>query len=190
MFLRSLALTSLFLASHTALADWQVTSDSRVSFQTIKNTNTMESHTFNKVSGTLMDSGAAMISIDLSSVSTGIAVRDKRMQTMLFETSKYATANFQTMLSKSVLGDLQAGKTVDFELQGTLALHGERQRIRTMVKAVPIVDGSIVVTTLAPFIVEAADFALVDGINSLREAAGLESITTAVPVSFTLTLSQ
>ena len=46
------------------------------------------------------------------------------------------------------------------------------------------------VDTLAPIIVKADAFALVDGIESLREIAGLPSISRSVPVSFSLLFSQ
>ena len=42
------------------------------------------------------------------------------------------------------------------------------------------------VATTAPVVIKAEDFNLVEGVNALRDVAGLPSITLAVPVTATL----
>lgn len=45
------------------------------------------------------------------------------------------------------------------------------------------------VTSAQPVIINATDYGLTDGINKLRDLAGLPSISYAVPVTFTLHLN-
>jgi len=51
----------------------------------------------------------------------------------------------------------------------------------------PAKDGSIVVSSAQPVLLQASEFGLVEGINKLRDIAKLQHIATTVPVSFTLT---
>ena len=51
---------------------------------------------------------------------------------------------------------------------------------------VAMADGGLLVSSRLPVIVNASDFALIEGIERLRAVAGLPSISPAVPVSFTL----
>ncbi len=189
MIVRTSLLASLAFASLPALADWSVAPESVVTFQTSKNTNIIETHRFKKVSGSVTDSGAAMVSIDLSSIDSGIEIRDQRMKSMLFNTGTFTTANFQAMLPKGTLAKLEEGHSETFKLSGSLSLHGERKSLSTDVIATPAQDGKLVVSTLSPIMLSASDFSLTSGIESLRQVAGLNAISTTVPVNFTLVLN-
>ncbi|MFV0275687.1 MAG: hypothetical protein ACK5HY_00645, partial [Parahaliea sp.] len=46
------------------------------------------------------------------------------------------------------------------------------------------------VVTTRPVVVNAGDFDLVKGIEALRQVAGLKTISTAVPVTFSLVFSE
>jgi hypothetical protein len=50
-------------------------------------------------------------------------------------------------------------------------------------------DDSLRATTVTPVIINAAAFGYVDGIAKLQELAGLPSIATAVPVTFSIVFS-
>jgi hypothetical protein len=50
-------------------------------------------------------------------------------------------------------------------------------------------DGGIAVTTRQPTILSASTFKLDEGITALKEIAGLQSISSAVPLSFSVVFS-
>jgi polyisoprenoid-binding protein YceI len=189
MTFRTTLMAPLVFACLPALADWQVNNDSIVAFQTTKNINKVESHQFKHVYGSVNSSGAAMINIDLTSVETGIEIRNSRMKSMLFDTDKFATAVLQAKIPDSVMTSLEQGQPTRFTLSGSLSLHGKRVPVSTEVLATPAADDSMVVSSLAPILVNAADFGLEGGIEALRNVASLASISQVVPVEFTLILN-
>ena len=85
--MKLLTSTLLILAAPLSFAEWTLSPDSSVKFLSTKNTNITEVHEFTQVSGSVSDQGSAKIAIDLSSVETGIEIRNERMQSMLFNVS-------------------------------------------------------------------------------------------------------
>jgi hypothetical protein len=67
----------------------------------------------------------------------------------------------------------------------TLALHGEETVISAPLRITQQTDG-VRVTTLAPLVITAESVGLVAGVESLREIAGLPSISRTVPVTFSV----
>ncbi len=182
--------TSLMSAASFA-ADWQVKQGhSKVSFISIKKGDIAEVHDFKKVSGSLTPEGAFNLSIDLVSVDTGVEIRDERMQTMLFEVAKFPELGLSAVVNPKLLADLSVGSTLVTQIDGTIELHGKSRQITFDVLVAKLSDKKMVVSSMAPVIIQANDFDLVEGVNKLREVAGLSSISLAVPVSFVLTLSQ
>lgn len=190
MRLSQLTLVPLIVSASAALADWTLTSDSAVTFQSTKNTHKLETHYFEKLAGSVKADGSASLSIDLSSVKTGIPIRDQRMQEYLFEVSQFASATFDSQLPKAVMKGLTSGKTQIFDLAGTISLHGMTEQVTVPVIAVPAKDGSVVVSSLRPLNLGANKFGLSAGIDKLKEIAGLNSIGYLVPVSFSLVFEE
>ncbi|KPZ72593.1 YceI-like domain protein [Shewanella sp. P1-14-1] len=186
------ALVSTALLSASAFAaDWQVKQGhSKVSFISVKKGDIAEVHDFKQVSGSLTPEGAFNLTIELVSVDTGIEIRDERMQTMLFEVAKYPQVKLNSVINPKLLTDLSVGSTLMTQIDGTIDLHGKTRQMSFDVLVAKLSDTKMVVSSLAPVIVQANDFDLVEGVNKLREIAGLSSISLAVPVSFVLTLSQ
>ena len=83
--------------------------------------------------------------------------------------------------------DTRADGEVDFT--GELTLHGNTAPVSTRVLVQRRDDGTVVVSSLDPIVVTASLFGLAEGIDRLRQIAGLQSIATAVPVSFVLTFA-
>ncbi|MDO6640413.1 YceI family protein [Shewanella sp. 5_MG-2023] len=187
-----IAVLPLVLLSTSVLAaDWQVKqAHSKVSFISIKQADVAEVHDFKQVSGNLTSAGAFNLTIDLVSVDTSIEIRDERMQAMLFEVAKYPQLQLSSMVNPQLVADLSVGSTLVAQIDGTIELHGKTKKQSFDVLIAKLSDTKMVVTSMSPVIVQAADFGLTDGVNKLREIAGLGSISLAVPVSFVLTLSQ
>ena len=68
-----------------AQADWALSDSSRIGFVSIKNNSIGENNAFERVSGSISASGEVSLSVDLSSVETGVGIRNERLQKMLFE---------------------------------------------------------------------------------------------------------
>ena len=159
-------------------------------FLSTKNTNITEVHEFTQVSGSVSDKGNAEIAIDLTSVETGIGIRNERMQSMLFNVSDYATATVSADLPETMMLALKNGETATSLLPLTLELHGEKKDIEADVLATAAADGHVIVTTQSPVLVNAGEFKLAKGVEALREVAGLDRISTTVPVTFTLLFTE
>lgn len=181
-----LAIVPMMMAASVAMADWTLSPESRLTFQSTKNTHKTETHYFSSIEGTVKNNGSTTLTIDLASVQTAIPIRDERMNKHLFNTSKFTSAVLQSSVPKSVMKKLTTGQTQSFDLSGSIMLHGKRVAIKTPVIAVPAKDGSIVVSSLTPLMLDARKFELADGIDKLKEIAKLENIGYNVPVNFTL----
>ena len=181
---RLLMLLLLLLASGLAHAKWQLDSAaSSVHFVSIKNEAIAESHHFKKLDGSISDAGEATLNIGLASVETGIEIRDQRMREMLFEVAQFPRANISMQIDAALLKDLSNNSPQSLSLPLQLDVHGKTTQLNAELLTFVDADGCLHVLSEQPLLVNASDFALVDGINSLREVAGLGSIVTVVPVS-------
>ncbi len=179
------------LITAPAYSAWTLdSSKSSLTFVSIKKGTVAENHRFKDFSGGINDKGLAKISIDLSSVDTKIAIRDQRMAEHLFETVKFAQANFSVQLNQNKIDAIASGSSKNMILKGNLDLHGQQQEVTVSVMVMKLSEKNMVVTTLQPVIIKAEDFALVAGINKLKSLANLPSIAYSVPVSFVLTFTE
>ncbi|MBL4580382.1 MAG: YceI family protein [Gammaproteobacteria bacterium] len=187
---RLAALSVAVLFSGVAQAHWSLDNDaSSLSFITVKAEHVAEVHTFDTLSGTIGDSGAVEITIELASVNTMISIRNERMQEMLFETSLFPDATISGTINLDALTEMDAGDSVARQIDFELSLHGQIVALEADVQITRTGEGAIV-STLKPLIVMADSFSLVAGVEKLREVAGLPSISRAVPVSFTVVFKQ
>ncbi|MGZ9898099.1 YceI family protein [Shewanella gaetbuli] len=179
------------LAHPVFAANWQVDNDlSSVSFISTKKGDIAEVHKFKQVSGTLDEQGKFSLTIDLASVDTGISIRDERMQGLLFEVAQYPTLTLSASVPPKLVNDLAVGSTTVADIEATIDLHGQQQKKVFKVLVAKLSDKKLMVTSLAPVVVQAQDFGLVAGVEKLRAIAGLSSISLAVPVSFVVGLHQ
>lgn len=176
-----LALT-LFMG--TACADWVLdNSKSALYFVSIKKDHVAETHTFKTLSGLITKAGQGSLTIDLTSLSTNIDIRDQRMRDHLFETRTFGTATVSVDLSKTgVNPGIQT-------LNVTLDLHGVKKELPATV-AITEVGNTVQVVTVAPIVLNAADFDLARGLTALREIGAVTSISNAVPVTFFLSFAK
>ncbi|WP_353572907.1 YceI family protein [Candidatus Albibeggiatoa sp. nov. BB20] len=185
-----LAIGLLASLSWSTQADWILNNaDTAVSFVTIKSNHIAEVSRFKQVEGIINAQGNAEIKIDLSSVDTLIPIRDERMQAHLFETETYSHATIKAQLDVAKLDQLAAGQMMSLELVGQLNLHGEDQAVQTTVTVSRLSDTQLLVASQKPIVVDAQKYKLADGVNTLREIAGLSSISYAVPVNFVLSFN-
>jgi len=171
-----------------AQADWTLDySQSSIHFVSIKKTHVAEVHSFKEVAGGIDAKGDARVVIKLDSVETLIPIRNERMREFLFHTADFAEAVLQARIDAAFLEALQPGDNKALSAEGTLSMHGASQSMVLQMRVAQVSPNEVLVTSTAPVMVQADAFGLGDGVEKLREIAGLPNISKAVPVTFALT---
>jgi len=173
-----------------ALAGWSMDpARSSLSFVTIKAKDVGEVNSFQEIAGGIGDDGQVQVTMALDSVETLIPIRNERMREILFQTTNYKDATLTAKVDPSIMEGMQPGEITRINAEGVLSLHGQQQPMILDVQAAKLPDGSVMVASVKPLIVDAEKFGLGEGVEKLREIAGLDSISHAVPVSFVLTFT-
>ena len=163
-------------------ASWNlVGGDSKVAFGSIKAGVVGESHRFNELTGTVNDHGAASIEIDLTSVNTGIEIRDTRMKSHVFE-EKNPTGTLTANIDPKTMTELAPGATSLIEVAGKLALGDNTIDVNTKLFVAKLSAEKVMVTTDEMVMVGVESLGITAGIDKLMGLAKLPSIT---PVSYT-----
>jgi polyisoprenoid-binding protein YceI len=186
-FVQAATLLITLVATGSAQAGWDVTASSRVGFVSIKNNSIGENNVFEQVTGSISDAGHVALSIDLTSVETGVGIRNERLQRMLFEVGKFPTAMVQATLSASQLDALKAGDNVSETIKVTVSLHGMSvDKLAPL--SVGVSEDGLRVTSTQPIVVAAKDFGLESGVAALQAIAGLNAISQSIPITVDLSL--
>jgi polyisoprenoid-binding protein YceI len=164
-------------------------SQSSINFISTKNQHISEQHTFDNYSGQLDEQGKLTITIDITSVNTLIPIRNERMQKMLFNMSEYSVATFIAQIDSAV-SKLKAGEVKRTTIAGEMTIAGNSAPVSFEVALIGLKNGGINATTTKPTIISATAFNLDDGVAALQQVAMLQSISKAIPLSFSATFSQ
>ena len=186
-FVQAATLLITLVVTGTAHASWDVTDSSRVGFVSIKNNSIGENNVFEQVTGSISDAGRVALSIDLTSVETGVGIRNERLQRMLFEVGKFPTATVQATLSTSQLDALNAGDSASETVKVTVSLHGVSVD-KLAALSVGVSEDGLRVTSIQPIVVTAQDFGLESGVAALQAIAGLNAISRSIPITVDLFL--
>ncbi len=183
-------LVTLFLSSN-ALAQWELVNDeSTVNYVSIKKSKVGEVNSFKKLNGSIERNGKVSVDIDLASVETNIPIRNDRMKSIFFEIASFPKANISTTLDFKSLDNMSVGETYKDSVIFNLSLHGVAKEITTNVRIVKLEKNRILAVAMSPIVVSADQYNLSEGVEKLREVANLPSISTAVPVTFSLIFKQ
>ena len=87
------------------------------------------------------------------------------------------------------INQLQVGASSVLEVTGVLAIKETELPLTIKVVATQFESRRVLVNSLQPIIVNADALGLSQGVEKLRELAGLPSISPAVPISFFLTFN-
>lgn len=170
---------------------WTVDSDaSELSYVSIKAGEIAEANSFETVTGSVSADGAAMIEIDLASVSTGVDIRDERMRDIFFVVADNPTATVSAQIDPAAFEALGVGESTQTTLDGTLTLKGVEAPFQANVTVTRAGADRVLAVSDAPVIVEAGRLELTEGLAQLQELAGLPSITPVVPVTFALAFTR
>lgn len=183
----SVAASSRAASSVANTAAWTLnTTDSYLNFVTTKNTHNVEVHNFTSISGDISTAGVATLNIDLTTVNTGVDLRNQRMRDSLFETATYPTATVTVTVPATLISGLAVGQSAATDITASLNLHGVTSTITTKVSVQKLSSSRILVQTLAPVLTKAETYNMTAGVEALRAAVAIASISAAVPVDFAL----
>ena len=169
-------------------ADWTLSDSSRIGFVSIKNNSIGENNAFERVSGSISESGQVSVSVDLSSVETGVGIRNERLQKMLFEVVSFPTATIDAALTDSQIAALEAGGDQTESVGVSISLHGKTVS-KTANLSVNASGGDVRVTTTQPIVITAQESGFEAGVAALQQIAGLNAISRSIPVTVDLRLS-
>jgi len=187
---KTLFIVFMVLLTGAAQAQWSLNNDaSTLSFVTVKADHVGEVHTFDRLSGSIDDRGNVEIIIELASVNTLIDIRNERMQNMLFETNLFPEAKITSDINLSAITAMSAGASESMEVEFELDIHGASNSYTADLVVTRLGNG-VIASTSKPILVTANTHGLVEGVEALREVAGLPSISRAVPVTFTVIFDQ
>ncbi len=186
-----LFMMALLGVAPSAFADWTLLNDqSSLHYVSIKSTDIAEINSFNKLSGTVTDQGVVSFDVHLASVDTGVAIRDERMQAMFFEVTQFAQASVSGDVDLARVTALGVGETYSDTIQLQLSLHGVTQDVSSHVQVTKLKANKVLLTSLEPVILNAAHYKLAQGVEALREIAGLPAVSPLVPVTYSLVFQQ
>jgi OOP family OmpA-OmpF porin len=154
--------------------------------QTVKANSIFEIHQFTGLDGTISASGDASVKVDLTSVASGIDVRDTRMRFLLFETYQFPTADITAKLDMASFQTLLTTPRITYPLKVKVSLHGITQDIEAAVTITRLGDRSVAVASAKPIVVSADAFGLVPGLAKLSEAVNGTVIATGATITFDL----
>ena len=191
MFKRSvsqiLAVLLLAGASLSAQANWYLDGESsRLSFVSTKNANISEVQRFLVLHGKVSPKGLAEVEVEMESVNSGIPLRDERMRKELFDIQTFPEALITAQIDLRPINDLAPGAQLELRLPLTVELHGKQHEYPGELLATRLDDRRFQVVTLEPLVLNAEDFDLAPGLDSLRKVAGLSAISLSVPVGAVL----
>ncbi|KPN74834.1 MULTISPECIES: YceI family protein [Neisseria] len=168
-------------------ANWEV-SDAGISFLSSKINKQLGSITeqsrFTASQAVLDKDGQFKMEIDLSSVNTGIEIRDQRLKDWVFETAKFAKANVTGTVDVESVSKLALGETINLKQPLVLDIHGKQINLEADLSAQRVSADKIMVSTLSPVLLDVKAMDMTGGVAKLVEVMGLSSIVEQVPVSF------
>ncbi|MNZ50488.1 MULTISPECIES: YceI family protein [unclassified Pseudomonas] len=185
--LRSLVFLLLTGAALSARADWYLDGESsRLSFVSTKNANVSEVQRFLVLHGKVDPQGLAQVEVELESINSGVPLRDERMRKELFQVERFPDALITTKIDLRPINDLAPGAQLELRLPLMVDLHGKQHQYQAELLATRLDDRRFQVVTLEPLVINAEDFDLAPGLETLRKMAGLSAISLSVPVGAVL----
>ena len=184
--LSSTSFAKLNFVTTTHAGQWVLNNKaSTLNFITTMNASKTEVQTFKKLQGKIAGTKVTL-SVDLSSVDTGIEIRDERLRELFFNIAKFPTATVTLDIKKSDIYPMKPGQIKTLALDAEITIQGIEQTMPVQLQVVELEKNQRLVFSSQPVIVDLKNFNLLKGVNALREIANLKSINTAVPITFSL----
>ena len=175
-------------ASFAAADGWTLIGEtSKLAFGSVKLEDLGEVHSFERLSGSVDDTGAVSVEIDLTSVQTEIDIRNERMNEHVF--AGLATAKLSAQVDMEAMTAMAAGATATQEVDFTLSFLGQEVELYSNVFIARLSEDQVIVSSSDILFVSTDELGIDAGVDKLQELAGLDSITRTVPVTFRLMFS-
>ena len=176
-------LTLSFQAS--AADQYKVDSEnSTINFATIKKQYVVEPAEFTNISGMLNEDGSFSVKAALSSINTGISIRNTRLNEIFFQSGSNPDVSISGNVSLDGVEDANQSIPVNVSLNGN-------SKELTVPVTVLKNDDQIIAYIVKPLIVKASDFGIpVENLNKLAETVGGIPLSDTVPVSFVLVFNK
>lgn len=178
----------LAAAPFTAFAGWTVVPErSELTYLSSKMTGNFstvfENNRFTVFSGAVSAAGEVKLEVDLSSVNTGVAIRDERIKEFVFDVKNHPRATIG--LSVGAIGDKPYPPGYTQKVEAALTMRGITGRVGGEVSVVRT-GGGLLVQTVSPILINAADYGMFESFELLKDFVKLFNIPTTIPVSFKL----
>lgn len=181
----------LLAASYQSYAQSSYTIDetvSTVNFATIKKQYVVEQASVSHISGRVSESGELTASVPLSKISTGISIRDDRLNQLFFNSAAFPNIG----VTSNIPADLLKADSVvkQITLPVSLTIMGTTQTVDMTLNVVK--SGDIVaVSSARPVIIRASAFGIpTDNLTQLAATVGGIAISDTVPVNISLVLKK
>ncbi len=175
----------IFFSAATLAGGWQLDETSSINFISIKNNSIGESNGFTRIEGQISNDGYFNIEVDLSSVETGIGIRNQRLQQLLFEVVNFPKATISGQLNTRHLALAMSEAAEVVTLPVAVTLHGMTADLGAVLSIVSSSSG-LRVSSVTPILIRAQDFNLESGVAALQQIAGLNAISRSIPVTVNL----
>jgi polyisoprenoid-binding protein YceI len=189
IYLTTIAVIFGLLSPHTH-ADWVLNpQNANFTFVTTKAVTNTETQRFTKLDGSVSKDGFIDVAIDLSSVETGVGIRNERMISMLFEIGHYSKyARFTGQAPDGLIQLAKKNGVAKANIDGLLEMHGvkQAQKISVMIFSE---KQNLWVTTSQPILIGASNFGMTGGIEALKNIVALPSINDVISANFVLEFS-
>ncbi len=185
------ALLFTLCLSLPALADWKLDNESsRIAFVFTQDEHQAEVGRFYGLLGGVADDGRVELRVEIDSLRTGVLARDQRLRKDLFDSAQYPFAEVAARLDPLPIIQLAPGAQMELRLPLRLRLGDVERLYEAELLVTRLDDHRFQVVTQVPLLLDAGDLALRGAVQHLREQAGLQSISLAVPVSAVLIFSR
>ena len=142
-----------------------------------------ENNRFTVFSGSISNAGEVKLEVDLNSVDTRVAIRDERVREHVFDVKNHPRATIG--LSVGTVGDKPYPPGYTQKVEASLTMRGVTGRVGGEVSVVRTGDG-LLVQTVSPILVNAADYGMTEGFETLKDLVKLFNVPTTIPVSLKL----
>ncbi|MDD1779797.1 YceI family protein [Enterovibrio sp. ZSDZ35] len=187
----SAIILALSLSPSLAFAsdDYTIVSDaSSISFATIKKTYVVEPATLSGVEGQVDANGSFRITAPISSVSTGIPIRNQRLNELFFDSKKFPTLTVEGQVDMAGLD--KNGTMLQQSIPAKVTLFGNTKDI-TLDMNIIKTDDSIFAFTYKPVIISGATFGIPEqNLKDVSATVGNIDISSTVPVSVSLVFKE
>ncbi|MEM9972480.1 MAG: YceI family protein [Pseudomonadota bacterium] len=181
--IRTAFAAGLALLATTASAEmWTLDgANSKVGFGSVKSDVIGEGHSFSGLSGTVSEGGTVDLTLDLATVATSIDIRNERIQEHVFKMAP--TAQLTAEVDMDAMSGMAVGGTMESLVEGTLMFLGEEVYVDLPVIAARLAEDKVLIVSDGVTYLSTEELGIDEGVNTLMNLAGLESIDRAVPVT-------